>query len=321
MCADRLTVLITTSPAYTHPSTCLLDQVLATFAEVPYLIECRTIIICDGYRITEELRFKKGRVTEEQALRYEEYKTRLKAHVAENNPLYTNTTILELPQRVGFGFALQKAMPMVTTPYVMVVQHDRSFIKPFDLLGILSSMEAHPIMRYVLMPMASTMNYHKRMDTKFRLRNVLAGREVSHEGRCFLPLCQFYDSTHIAHVDFYEDFVFGQRMIPPNGFIEDRVGQLQVRDIRENGMEAHAKYGTYLFGDGFEYLVQHLDGRDTLTEGQFSWHRDEQGLCRRVIHNVPFYTREERATNESRIVYCDYEEATEGGLDMFSETS
>jgi|ERR1712063_22042 len=319
---DLMTVLITTSPAHTHPSTCLLDQVLETFLGVPQLIECRTIIICDGYHVTDSVRYKKGRVTPEQAATYEEYKKRLHQRIEQNDPRYQNTELFELEERAGFGFALQKALPLVTTPFLMVVQHDRSFIKDFDLLGILHAMEIHPKMRYVLLPMASTANYRKRMDTKFRARDLLVGHEVEEKDLYFLPLCQFYDSTHIAHIDFYHDFVVGQKMIPKNGFIEDRVGQRQAKDIRENGMAAHSRYGTYLFGDGFEYVVQHLDGRDSLTENQFTWQRDENGICRRVVHGVPFFSREEARLRETTVRECEYDSLDADNLfTMFDETN
>lgn len=314
---DKLTVLITSSPTHTHPSTSLIDHVLETFQLIPSLVECRKIIICDGYRVESKVRYKKGRVTQDQADSYEEYKNNLKQHVNEKNPLYHNTEILELPERVGFGFALKEAIPSVTTKYLMIVQHDRSFIKSFDLEQVLESMENNPIMRCVLLPLASTYNYRKRMDTKFHKKDILSNREITHNHNVFLPLCQFYDSTHIAHIDFYKEFIIGQKMIPKNGFIEDRLGQIQVQDIRLNGMEVHAKYGTYLYGDGFEYLVQHLDGRDSLTENQFTWQRDEHGLYRRIIHNIPFNPREVAAISESA-ENCTYE-IPDGGLGLWFE--
>lgn len=311
---DMLTVLITSSPAHTHPSTSLLDHVLDSFQEIPSLVECRKIIICDGYKIDTKARYKKGRVTQEHADSYEQYKRNLKKHISDNNPIYKNVEILELPVRVGFGFALKEALPIVTTKYLMIVQHDRSFIKSFDLQQILESMEINPQMRCVLLPLASTYNYRKRMDTKFGKKDILNNLEIVHNNHTFLPLCQFYDSTHIAHMDFYKDFIIGQKMIPKNGFIEDRLGQLQVKDIRENGMDVHGKYGTYLYGDGFEYLVQHLDGRDGLTENQFTWQRDDKGLYRRIIHNVPFHTREEASVREAAQHYSA--EVPEGTFDF-----
>ena len=43
-------------------------------------------------------------------------------------------------------------------------------------------------------------------------------------------------------------------------FIEDKLGQKQLLDIRTQGLAAHAEYGTYIFNDG---LLSHLK--------QFPW--------------------------------------------------
>ena len=315
--ADLLTVLITTSPCHSHPNTDLLDKVMGTFLLVPGLKECRKIIICDGYNVTSFIRYKKGKVTSEEAEGYEEYKKRLQNSIDEGKEEYQNTELLELASRFGFGFALKEAFPLVTTPFVMVIQHDRSFRQGFDLLKIMQTMQHIPKMKCVLIPLASTNNYRKRMDTKFFKFDMLVGYEIEYDDLYFLPLCQFYDSTHIATVEFYKDFIFGKKMVPKNGFIEDKLGQTMVRDIRENGMKAHEKYGTYLYGDGFGYLVQHLDGRDGMEEGAYIWHTDENGVIRRVLQNVRHQTKEESRKSEAREFFCD--ELPEGCLDMFNE--
>jgi hypothetical protein len=37
--------------------------------------------------------------------------------------------VLELEERNGFWFAMREALPLVTTPYLIVVQHDRTFLR------------------------------------------------------------------------------------------------------------------------------------------------------------------------------------------------
>jgi hypothetical protein len=64
---------------------------------------------------------------------------------------------------------------------------------------------------------------------------------------------QYSDSMHVALTEHYVKNVFGKnRKVHLNVgvFLEDTYGQFQVKDIRENGWEAHADYGTYLFEDG-----------------------------------------------------------------------
>jgi hypothetical protein len=50
---DRLTVILTTSPVGSNPSTALLEHTLATFALAPGLQLCRKILVCDGVSVLE----------------------------------------------------------------------------------------------------------------------------------------------------------------------------------------------------------------------------------------------------------------------------
>ena len=80
-----------------------------------------------------------------------------------------------------------------------------------------------------------------------------------------VPLIQWYDSTHVASTAYYRNFVFSQRVkrVAKGGFIEDKLGQEQLRVIQERGMDAHVPYGTFVLDDGSgEPVVQHLDGHD-----------------------------------------------------------
>ena len=58
---DSVTVVITTSPASDHPRTELLEQVLGSFRFVDGLARCKTVIVCDGYKIAHSCNFRGGR--------------------------------------------------------------------------------------------------------------------------------------------------------------------------------------------------------------------------------------------------------------------
>jgi hypothetical protein len=58
---DSVTVVITTSPASDHPRTELLEQVLESFRFVEGLARCKTVIVCDGYKIANSCNFRGGR--------------------------------------------------------------------------------------------------------------------------------------------------------------------------------------------------------------------------------------------------------------------
>lgn len=77
---EALTLIITTSPTPSAPSTELLSQILASFrAHCPELMRCRVILVLDTYdHISSTARLKKGHVTAEGAARYAEYKENAK---------------------------------------------------------------------------------------------------------------------------------------------------------------------------------------------------------------------------------------------------
>ncbi|AEO64411.1 uncharacterized protein THITE_2110546 [Thermothielavioides terrestris NRRL 8126] len=78
--ADLLTLIITTSPTPSAPSTELLSQILASFREhCPELTACRVILVLDTYdHVSSTARLKKGHVTAEGAAKYAEYKENAK---------------------------------------------------------------------------------------------------------------------------------------------------------------------------------------------------------------------------------------------------
>lgn len=99
------------------------------------LAKCPTLIVCDGYKIREEARYRSGQVTVEGGEKYEDYLRRLRA--------LRYGKMVRCPERLGFGFALRRALSYVRTPYVIVVQHDRNFARHVDVEGIVKAIEAN----------------------------------------------------------------------------------------------------------------------------------------------------------------------------------
>jgi hypothetical protein len=76
-----LTVVMTTSPVVSHPSTALIEEVVNSIGLVEFLQRVPKLIICDGYKVKDKSRFRSGEVTEERAAAYVEYKANLRALV------------------------------------------------------------------------------------------------------------------------------------------------------------------------------------------------------------------------------------------------
>ncbi|KAI1111596.1 hypothetical protein F5Y14DRAFT_424590 [Nemania sp. NC0429] len=78
--SDLVTLIITTSPTPSAPSTDLISDILASFkSHCPALLSCRVIVVLDTYdRVGPHMRLKKGQITAEGARAVEQYKRNVK---------------------------------------------------------------------------------------------------------------------------------------------------------------------------------------------------------------------------------------------------
>jgi len=258
---ERLSVVLTTSAVPSHPSSVLLDDTLCSMDFAVGLSACSLLIVCDGYKLCPhgaEPRFRAGVLDLDSAQRYEDYKRQLRLREVSNE-----FRLLELRERHGFGFAVRAALERVETPYVMVMQHDRRFMRRVEMEPLIEAMEAHPWLKYLGMPTTTTLRHQSHVLSKYGLR--IEAVELDGCDLRAMPLLQWYDSAHIGRTDYYRSFVFGPRqLVARGGFIEDKLGQQQLKDIRSHGLNAHAEYGTFVLDDGRdEPIVAHVDGRDS----------------------------------------------------------
>jgi hypothetical protein len=173
---EVLTIVITTSPIKSHPSTELLERTMETFvrAGTDFAYQCRKVIVCDGYRqdaadakVTKKhtnpkQAMRNGIVNQNQAENYQAFKNALKEKCAAApvDTVFQNCTVEELDSRHGYGFALRHALrECVTTPFVCVIQHDRTFMRPTPMTHVLNAMWHHPRIKYVGMSMRSNLLY------------------------------------------------------------------------------------------------------------------------------------------------------------------
>lgn len=76
---DLVTVIISTSPLPSHPSTAVIGAVLNSHkTHCPELVHCKKIVVFDGYRVSTQARLKKGNVTQAIADGYNLYRSALK---------------------------------------------------------------------------------------------------------------------------------------------------------------------------------------------------------------------------------------------------
>lgn len=179
--SDVLTVVLTTSPTPSAPSTELLESILSSFREFcPSLLSCPVVVVFDTYdRIAPENRLKKGSVTAEGAAHFPLYKSNVEDLVVREfagtgqgqgvwtteerqaefgspmtpgNPNFTTlkvrrtddrrVTFIEPSERLGFGLAVRSALRLVETPYVWVQQHDWTLDAAVPVQSIVEVMTA-----------------------------------------------------------------------------------------------------------------------------------------------------------------------------------
>ena len=137
----RLTIVLTTSPIKTHPSTRLIEEVFESAAVLAGLGGCRKIIVADGVKVREHDKFRSGICTPDAMANYGHYLSRLDALTkTEGSPL-CGAELLALDERHGFAHALRRGLMRVATPFVLVAQHDRSFVRPVEVSHVLDVME------------------------------------------------------------------------------------------------------------------------------------------------------------------------------------
>ena len=253
------TIITTTSPTPSNPSTELICSTLESLEEfVPDLLQCRHIIVCDGFRVASDSKFRSGIVTEERARAYEQYVASLEIFTkTKPSPLWSTVEVLRLAERQGFGFAVRAALDLVHTPFVCIMQHDRTFMRGFPhVKPLLKAMMQNSSLKMVGLP--TTTNDPTRYVIQAVTR--LGEMKVLHppfeslivtSSECpslrFIPMIMWHDSTHFASTSYYRDFVFGRRhLVSRGGFIEDKLGQQQGMDLRSLGWSSHQHYGTSL---------------------------------------------------------------------------
>jgi hypothetical protein len=160
-CVDNLlTVVITSSPVRSNPSTRMLLESLASLDRNGGLSRCRKLIMCDGFKVRQRSQRKLGVVTDDEADLYRSF-VREVASLCREHAAFRRTRVVRLARRQGSAFAIREAVEAhVQTPFVIIVPHDCVIARPVRLDAVANVMHANPHrVRYVKLVGASTANY------------------------------------------------------------------------------------------------------------------------------------------------------------------
>ena len=133
----------------------------------------------------------------------------------------------------------------VTTRHILVVQHDRCFMRPFDLSRAVGCMRADARVRYLLVPTRSVRTHAQTIAGKCaaRLPRIVAN------GVRLQALGFWWDSTHLATADHYLRFVLAERCVKRGAFPEDTLGKQLLAEVKAHGAAAAERYHAYVWDD------------------------------------------------------------------------
>ena len=107
-------------------------------------------------------------------------------------------------------------------------------------------------------------------------------------------------------MDHYLDFVFDSGRVLRGQFIEDTLGQEQLAQIKQHGMDAHEPYGTYLLcDDTTKPVIKHSNGRSRKqapAAGEMEWDAEAQKAHQRAERNDSKKCRRRRKQEERRMM-------------------
>ena len=289
-----VTTVIVTSYVRSHPKTDLLLQVVESLKCIPSLEIGPKIIVFDGYNVSMDPKIwktKKGLLTVEQAERYEMYFAAVKQLYEGDTSVRDKIRLIKLDKHMGFAFAVREALLMCTTPYAMIVQHDRMFTKPFcDFKKVVKVMETNGHIKYVGLPTSRSQTHHVKLKRKYKLEEFsiknrinVVSEERSENGEAgglttrnlYLQPCIFwYDSNHLCNVNRYLKIyspylqLFDKSVIEYCGnenikrtklklgdFIEDKFGQAQRTILSKLHKQQNETMYSKLFQTFGSYLL------------------------------------------------------------------
>ncbi len=276
-----LGIVLVTSVLPVHPSTEMVTAVMATHLKnEPALDACVKIVVCDRPKLAKPgcVKFKSGRVSVDDVARYDAYCDELVRLCDQGTWPWVKCVVHRMERYGGFGMCLKQGLSMLRMPFALVLQHDRLLKRAFDAHDVLLTMLRRPRVRYIGLASNSSVGSEARYRTMgIPVHKGAIATEGQH--RKLSPLPFWYDSTHVASVQFYLDCVFGWHVfegtqydkpfrLKTGDFPEDKLGNAMLAFMKLNGMRVHPLFGSYLLDDGATVYCRHVHGRKIDSCGQ-----------------------------------------------------
>jgi len=165
---EDLSVILISSPYASRPDLSIISQVIDSLSILSGCENLSVTILLDGCFVDDgkDSRMKKGRITEEMFVRYNQYhETLLATYLA---PKYT---IHRSSEHKGFAFMVKWGLDLCTTTYALILQHDRCFIgEKIDYIPLLLQyMERYDFIRYIGFPSINNITHDRLLETTYHL--------------------------------------------------------------------------------------------------------------------------------------------------------
>ena len=276
-----LTIVVCSSPVPSNPDTTTLRAVFASLRLVRGLPRCPKLVHFDG---------PQAALPTKRALAYDEFKRRVTA-LSTSHEDFQHTAVHASSKFLFSAHNLAAAVALVNTSFMLILQHDYQLARPFDVRGLLRTMQNSTIVKHV------------RLNAR---ANIVRGFDGVLENYTapdvYVPLtktCGWSDCPHFASVHYYRNVIIPMNRADHNGgrrkFMEESVhyrmqrngnigGCWELKRMVARGLKRvwpadFAKYGTFLCGF------------DSPLDGSYTVHRSLRGNVPQWGFDAPAHGR------------------------------
>lgn len=205
---DLITAVMTTSPIPSHPSTDVVDKVLHSIGF--HLPGAEILLLCDGIRIPEH---------ESRRALYEEYKSKMRRR--------DGLRMMEWEKSVQQAYMFREALPSVTTPLVLYIEHDYALtLDPIDWAGIIRIVQNDKayVVRFHNLETIHPLHQYLMLDCFEGATGEHGGKQVCDprlvDGVPIIRTVQFWGCPHLTKTSWYREQMEDPAKFSPDTYTE-----------------------------------------------------------------------------------------------------
>lgn len=232
-----ITILIPTSPIPSCPSTEIIDECISKLREYDELKDVQIVIMADGIHKSHE----------EKRERYNGYKANLAANIVEGK--YGKCDLKTFDEHTHQANMTNYVLQLITTPYVLFVEHDTAPIGDIPFAEIIKVMDTYDFINYV--------RFHIFHEFLKEHEHLMLGEQTFNEIR-LMQTIQWSQRPHLAkklwYLEILNRYFSGQKTMIEDvmhGVCQDRY-YAEKKDV----------FGMWIYSpDGNKLRSYHSDGR------------------------------------------------------------